>query len=95
MSKVTKKELVQAVQSKAREEGVELSQAAVGSVVDALVSSVVALCKEGHVVPIPNLGTFKMKTRAGKKGKAPNGVEYETKEKKYISFQATKSLKDM
>jgi len=87
---VNKSELIDAVAAAA-----DLSKAAAGRALDAMVDSVTEALKEGDQVVLVGFGTFSVKERAARTGRNPQtGDPIEIAAAKVPSFKAGKALKD-
>lgn len=87
---MTKADLVKAIAVKA---GITQKQANV--FVDAFVSTVTEALSKGEEVKLIELGTFKVRTRAERRGKNPRtGEEIVIPVKKVPAFKAAKKLKE-
>ncbi len=73
----------------------DLSKAAAGRVVDAMLDAIVQALKKGEDVTLIGFGTFLVRHRAARKGRNPQtGAEIQIKAAKVPSFRAGKALKD-
>ena len=87
---MNKSELIDAVAASA-----DISKAAAGRALDAMVDSVTNALKEGDQVVLVGFGTFSVKERAARTGRNPQtGAPIEIKAAKVPAFKAGKSLKD-
>ncbi|MEJ2044219.1 MAG: DNA-binding protein HU-beta [Reinekea sp.] len=87
---MNKSELIDAVAAAA-----DLSKAAAGRALDAMVDSVTEALKEGDQVVLVGFGTFSVKERAARTGRNPQtGEPIEISAAKVPSFKAGKALKD-
>ncbi|WP_279389126.1 nucleoid-associated protein HU-beta [Reinekea marinisedimentorum] len=87
---VNKSELIDAVAAAA-----DISKAAAGRALDAMVDSVTDALKEGDQVVLVGFGTFSVKDRAARTGRNPQtGQPIEIAAAKVPSFKAGKALKD-
>jgi DNA-binding protein HU-beta len=87
---VNKSELIDAIADSA-----DISKAAAGRAVDAVVESVTNALKGGDQVTLIGFGTFSVKDRAARTGRNPQtGAEIQIKAAKIPSFKAGKALKD-
>lgn len=87
---MNKSELISAVA-----EASDLSKAAAGKAVDALLSSISRALKEGDDVTLIGFGTFSVRERAARTGRDPRtGEPIEIKASKVPAFRAGKALKD-
>jgi len=87
---VNKSELIDAIADSA-----DISKAAAGRAVDAVVDSVTGALKKGDQVTLIGFGTFSVKERAARTGRNPQtGAEIQIAAAKIPSFKAGKALKD-
>ncbi|ATX76810.1 MAG: HU family DNA-binding protein [Reinekea forsetii] len=87
---MNKSELIDAVAAAA-----DLSKAAAGRALDAMVDSVTGALKDGDQVVLVGFGTFSVKDRAARTGRNPQtGAPIEIKAARVPSFKAGKALKD-
>jgi DNA-binding protein HU-beta len=87
---VNKSELIEAVAGSA-----DISKAAAGRAIDAVVESVTNALKNGDQVTLIGFGTFSVKDRAARAGRNPQtGAEIQIAAAKIPSFKAGKGLKD-
>ncbi len=87
---MNKSELIDAIADSA-----DISKAAAGRAVDAVVESVTNALKGGDQVTLIGFGTFSVKDRAARTGRNPQtGAEIQIKAAKIPSFKAGKALKD-
>ena len=87
---VNKSELIEAVAGSA-----DISKAAAGRAIDAVVESVTSALKKGDQVTLIGFGTFSVKDRAARTGRNPQtGAEIQIAAAKIPSFKAGKGLKD-
>ncbi len=87
---MNKSELVEAVAASA-----DISKAAAGRALDAVIESIGAALKEGDQVALVGFGTFLVKERAARTGRNPQtGEPIEISAAKIPSFKAGKALKD-
>tara|TARA_R110002167_G_scaffold116709_5_gene292118 strand:+ start:1178 stop:1453 length:276 start_codon:yes stop_codon:yes gene_type:complete len=87
---VNKSELIEAVAGSA-----DISKAAAGRAIDAVVESVTNALKSGDQVTLIGFGTFSVKDRAARTGRNPQtGAEIQIAAAKIPSFKAGKGLKD-
>jgi len=87
---VNKSELVDAIA-----ESADISKAAAGRAIDAVVESVTNALKGGDQVTLIGFGTFSVKDRAARTGRNPQtGAEIQIAAAKIPSFKAGKGLKD-
>tara|TARA_R110001592_G_scaffold69367_3_gene212572 strand:+ start:6529 stop:6804 length:276 start_codon:yes stop_codon:yes gene_type:complete len=87
---VNKSELIEAIAGSA-----DISKAAAGRAIDAVVESVTNALKSGDQVTLIGFGTFSVKDRAARTGRNPQtGAEIQIAAAKIPSFKAGKGLKD-
>lgn len=87
---MNKSELIDAIA-----ESADISKAAAGRAVDAVVDSVTNALKSGDQVTLIGFGTFSVKERAARTGRNPQtGAEIQIAAAKIPSFKAGKALKD-
>lgn len=87
---MNKTELVEAVAKSA-----DLSKAAAGKAVDAVVESVTGALQKGDKVTLIGFGTFEVRKRAARTGRNPRtGEEIKIKASNIPAFKAGKKLKD-
>jgi DNA-binding protein HU-beta len=87
---VNKSELIDAVAAAA-----DLSKAAAGRALDAMVDSVTGALKDGDQVVLVGFGTFSVKARAARTGRNPQtGAAIQIAAANIPSFKAGKALKD-
>ncbi len=87
---MNKSELIDAIA-----ESADISKAAAGRAVDAVVDSVTDALKKGDQVTLIGFGTFSVKERAARTGRNPQtGAEIQIAAAKIPSFKAGKALKD-
>lgn len=87
---MNKSELIDAIADSA-----DISKAAAGRAVDAVVASVTGALKNGDQVTLIGFGTFSVKDRAARTGRNPQtGAEIQIAAAKIPSFKAGKALKD-
>tara|TARA_B100001063_G_C16727888_1_gene537504 strand:- start:1077 stop:1352 length:276 start_codon:yes stop_codon:yes gene_type:complete len=87
---VNKSELIEAIA-----ESADISKAAAGRAIDAVVESVTNALKSGDQVTLIGFGTFSVKDRAARTGRNPQtGAEIQIAAAKIPSFKAGKGLKD-
>lgn len=87
---MNKSELIDAIA-----ESADISKAAAGRAVDAVVESVTGALKKGDQVTLIGFGTFSVKERAARTGRNPQtGAEIQIAAAKIPSFKAGKALKD-
>ncbi len=87
---MNKSELIDAVAA-----GADISKAAAGRAVDAMVDSITAALKNGDQVSMVGFGTFMIRERAARTGRNPRtGDTIQIAASKVPSFKAGKALKD-
>jgi DNA-binding protein HU-beta len=87
---VNKSELIEAIAEEA-----DLSKAAAGRALDAVINSVVGALKSGEAVSLVGFGTFAVKARAARTGRNPQtGDTIQIAAANIPSFKAGKALKD-
>lgn len=87
---MNKSELIEAVAQNA-----DLSKAAAGRAVDAMVEAVTDALKENDSVSLVGFGTFSVRERAARSGRNPRtGATINIPATKVPSFKAGKALKD-
>jgi len=87
---VNKSELIDAIA-----ESVDISKAAAGRALDAVISSVTGALKNGEQVVLVGFGTFSVKERAARTGRNPQtGDPIEIAAARIPGFKAGKALKD-
>ncbi|ABC28992.1 MULTISPECIES: nucleoid-associated protein HU-beta [Hahella] len=87
---MNKSELIDAVAASA-----DISKAAAGRALDAVVESVTEALKKGEQVTLIGFGTFSVKERAARTGRNPQtGATIKIDAAKVPSFKAGKALKD-
>ena len=87
---MNKTELIDAVADEA-----EVSKAAAGRAVDAVISSITKALKKGDSVTLVGFGTFQVRKRAARTGRNPKtGDTIKIKASKNPAFKAGKALKD-
>ncbi|MEQ6885158.1 HU family DNA-binding protein [Salicola sp. Rm-C-2C1-2] len=87
---VNKSELIDAIADSA-----DISKAAAGRALDAMVDSITGSLKDGDPVTLVGFGTFSVKERAARTGRNPQtGEEIRIAASKVPSFKAGKALKD-
>jgi len=87
---VNKSELIDAIAASA-----DISKAAAGRALDAMIESVEGALKKGDSVALVGFGTFSVKERAARTGRNPQtGAPIEIAAAKIPSFKAGKALKD-
>lgn len=73
----------------------DISKAAAGRVLDAIIGSVIESLKEGDDVALVGFGTFSVRERAARTGRNPQtGKEISIPAAKVPGFRAGKTLKD-
>ncbi|HUH57635.1 MAG TPA: HU family DNA-binding protein [Pseudomonadales bacterium] len=87
---MNKSELIDAIAASA-----DLSKAAAGRALDAMVESITTALKNGDQVSLVGFGSFQVKDRAARTGRNPRtGEEIQIAAAKVPSFKAGKALKD-
>lgn len=87
---MNKSELIDAIADSA-----DISKAAAGRAVDAVVDSITGSLQKGDPVTLIGFGTFSVKDRAARTGRNPQtGAEIQIAAAKIPSFKAGKALKD-
>jgi DNA-binding protein HU-beta len=87
---VNKSELIEAITQDA-----DLSKAAAGRALDAVINAVTGALKDGESVSLVGFGTFSVKARAARTGRNPQtGATIEIAAANIPSFKAGKALKD-
>lgn len=87
---MNKSDLIEKVASSA-----ELSKAAAGKAVDALLDTITDALKDGDPVTLIGFGTFAVRERPGRTGRDPRtGAPLDIKASRVASFKAGKALKD-
>jgi DNA-binding protein HU-beta len=87
---VNKSELIEAITNDA-----DLSKAAAGRALDAVIGAVTSALKDGESVSLVGFGTFSVKARAARTGRNPQtGATIEIAAANIPSFKAGKALKD-
>jgi DNA-binding protein HU-beta len=87
---VNKSELIDAVAA-----GADISKAAAGRALDAMIEAVTSALKNGEQVNLVGFGTFVVRERAARSGRNPRtGETIDIKAAKNPSFKAGKALKD-
>ncbi|MEZ5584686.1 MAG: HU family DNA-binding protein [Candidatus Competibacteraceae bacterium] len=87
---MNKSELIESVANSA-----DLSKAAAGKAVDALLEAITGALKEGDQVALIGFGTFSVRDRAARTGRDPRtGNPIEISATKIPAFKAGKALKD-
>ena len=88
--KVNKSELIEAITADA-----DLSKAAAGRALDAVIGAVTGALKDGESVSLVGFGTFSVKARAARTGRNPQtGAAIQIAAANIPSFKAGKALKD-
>lgn len=87
---MNKSELIEAITAEA-----DLSKAAAGRALDAVIGAVTNALKEGESVSLVGFGTFAVKARAARTGRNPQtGAAIQIASANVPSFKAGKALKD-
>tara|TARA_B100000767_G_scaffold266647_1_gene284295 strand:- start:302 stop:574 length:273 start_codon:yes stop_codon:yes gene_type:complete len=87
---VNKSELIEAITADA-----DLSKAAAGRALDAVIAAVTGALKDGESVSLVGFGTFSVKARAARTGRNPQtGAAIQIAAANIPSFKAGKALKD-
>lgn len=87
---MNKSELIDAIADSA-----DISKAAAGRAIDAVVDSITGSLQKGDPVTLIGFGTFSVKDRAARTGRNPQtGAEIQIAAAKIPSFKAGKALKD-
>jgi len=87
---VNKSELIDAITQEA-----DLSKAAAGRALDAVINAVTGALKDGESVSLVGFGTFSVKARAARAGRNPQtGATIQIAAANIPSFKAGKALKD-
>ena len=87
---VNKSELIEAITNDA-----DLSKAAAGRALDAVIGAITSALKDGESVSLVGFGTFSVKARAARTGRNPQtGATIEIAAANIPSFKAGKALKD-
>jgi DNA-binding protein HU-beta len=87
---VNKSELIDAITQDA-----DLSKAAAGRALDAVINAVTGALKDGESVSLVGFGTFAVKARAARAGRNPQtGATIQIAAANIPSFKAGKALKD-
>jgi len=87
---VNKSELIEAITADA-----DLSKAAAGRALDAVIGAVKGALKDGESVSLVGFGTFSVKARAARTGRNPQtGAAIQIAAANIPSFKAGKALKD-
>ena len=88
--KVNKSELIEAITAEA-----DVSKAAAGRALDAVIAAVTGALKDGESVSLVGFGTFSVKARAARTGRNPQtGAAIQIAAANIPSFKAGKALKD-
>lgn len=74
--------------------GADISKAAAGRALDAIIASVTESLKEGDDVALVGFGTFAVKERAARTGRNPQTGKDHHRRCQVPSFRAGKALKD-
>ena len=76
-------------------EGADISKAAAGRAVDAMVDAIGGALSKGEQVTVIGFGTFSIRERAARQGRNPQtGKPMEIAASKGVGFKAGKQLKD-
>ena len=76
-------------------ESADISKAAAGRALDAMVSSISGALKKGDSLTLVGFGTFSVRSRAARTGRNPKtGETIQIKAAKVPAFKAGKALKD-
>ncbi len=87
---MNKSELIDAITEEA-----DLSKAAAGRALDAVINTVTGALKDGQSVSLVGFGTFSVKARAARTGRNPQtGATIQIAAANIPSFKAGKALKD-
>jgi DNA-binding protein HU-beta len=87
---MNKSELIEAITAEA-----DISKAAAGRALDAVISAVTGALKDGESVSLVGFGTFSVKARAARTGRNPQtGAAIQIAAANIPSFKAGKALKD-
>ena len=87
---MNKSELIEAITADA-----DLSKAAAGRALDAVIGAVTVALKDGESVSLVGFGTFSVKARAARTGRNPQtGAAIQIAAANVPSFKAGKALKD-
>ena len=87
---MNKSELISAITAEA-----DISKAAAGRALDAVISAVTGALKDGEPVSLVGFGTFSVKARAARTGRNPQtGAAIQIAAANIPSFKAGKALKD-
>ena len=90
MKSVNKTQLIDKIAANA-----DITKAAAGSVVDAMVASITESLQKGDDVALVGFGTFTVRDRAARTGRNPQtGKEIQIAAAKVPAFRAGKGLKD-
>ena len=90
MKSVNKTQLIDKIAA-----GADISKAAAGRVVDAMVASITESLQKGDDVALVGFGTFTVRDRAARTGRNPQtGKEIQIAAAKVPAFRAGKGLKD-
>jgi DNA-binding protein HU-beta len=90
MGRMNKSELIEAIADSA-----ELSKAAAGKAVDAILTAITEALQKGDQVALIGFGTFSVRDRAARTGRDPrSGKPIKIKATKIPAFKAGKGLKD-
>ena len=90
MINVNKSELIEAITADA-----DLSKAAAGRALDAVIGAVTGALKDGESVSLVGFGTFTVKARAARTGRNPQtGADIQIKAANVPAFVAGKALKE-
>lgn len=87
---MNKSELIEAITAEA-----DVSKAAAGRALDAVIAAVTGALKDGESVSLVGFGTFSVKARAARTGRNPQtGAAIQIAAANIPSFKAGKALKD-
>ncbi len=87
---MNKSELIEAITTEA-----DVSKAAAGRALDAVIAAVTGALKDGESVSLVGFGTFSVKARAARTGRNPQtGAAIQIAAANIPSFKAGKALKD-
>lgn len=87
---MNKSEMIEAIA-----EGADISKAAAGRALDAMVEAVTETLKKGETVNLIGFGTFEVRNRAARTGRNPQtGATIQIAAAKSPAFKAGKALKD-
>ena len=76
-------------------ESADISKAAAGRALDAMIDSISGALKEGDSLTLVGFGTFSVRSRAARAGRNPKtGETIQIKASKVPSFKAGKALKE-